>query len=127
MNIFLRPLMEEMNEPCQRVDTYDIHLKCRFNFRVVYLWSIHDYLSYEKFVGWCVHSRLNCSICMDDTNAFMLQHGKKVSFFYCHRRFLSSNHSFRNDTRSFLKGKPVRKGPPKQKFGVDIIKMIDDL
>jgi hypothetical protein len=37
------------------------------------------------------------------------------------------NHSFRNDTRSFLKDKTIRKGPSKQKFGVDIIKMLDDL
>jgi hypothetical protein len=64
---------------------------------------------------------------MDDTDAFRLQHGKKVSFFNCHRRFLLSNHSFRNDTRSFLKDKTIRKGPPKRKFGVDIIKEIDDL
>jgi hypothetical protein len=27
----------------------------------------------------------------------------------------------------FLKGKIVRKGPLKQKFGADIIKMLDDL
>jgi hypothetical protein len=64
---------------------------------------------------------------MDDTEAFRLQHGKKVSFFDCYRRFLPSNHSFRNDPRSFMKGKTIRKGPPKPKFEVDIIKMLDDL
>jgi hypothetical protein len=64
---------------------------------------------------------------MDDTDAFRLQHSSKVTFFDCHRRFLPSNHLFRNDTRLFLKGKPVRKGPPKRKFGADIIKMLDDL
>jgi hypothetical protein len=30
-------------------------------------------------------------------------------------------------TWSFLKGKTVRKGPPKQKFRANIIKVIDDL
>jgi hypothetical protein len=69
MNIFLRPLMEEVKELWQGIDAYDSHL-----------WSIHDYLAYGKFVVWCVHGRLNCPICMDDTNAFRLQHGKKVSF-----------------------------------------------
>jgi hypothetical protein len=64
---------------------------------------------------------------MDDTDAFRLQHDKKVSFFDCHLRFLLLNHLFRNDTRKFLKGKTVRKGSPKQKFGADTIKMIDDL
>jgi hypothetical protein len=46
MNIFLRPLMEEVKEPWQGVDGYDSHLKCRFNLRAAYLWSIHDYLTY---------------------------------------------------------------------------------
>jgi hypothetical protein len=127
INLFLCPLMKEMKELWQEVDAYDSHLKCRFNLRATYLWSIHDYLAYVKFAGWCVHGRLNCPIYMDDTDAFRLPHGKKVSFFDCHRRFLPSNHSFRNDTWSFLKGKIVRKGPPKRKFSADIIKMLDDL
>jgi hypothetical protein len=64
---------------------------------------------------------------MDDTDVFKLQHGKKVSFFDCHRRFLSLNHPFRNDTRLFLKGKIIRKGPPKRKLRADIIERLDDL
>jgi hypothetical protein len=116
-----------MKELWHGVDAYDSHVKCRFNLRAAYLWSIHDYLAYDKFVGWCVHGRLNCPIFKNDTNAFRLQHGRKVSFFDCHRRFLPSNQEFRNDTRSFLKCKTVRKGPPKQKFGANIIQMLDDL
>jgi hypothetical protein len=127
INIFLHPLMEEMKELWKGVDAYDIHLKCRFNLRASYLWPIHDYFSYDKFVGWCAHGRLNCPICMDDTDAFRLQHNKKVSFFDCHRRFLPSNHLFRNDTRPFLKGKTMRKGLPKQKHRADIIERLDDL
>jgi hypothetical protein len=64
---------------------------------------------------------------MDDTDAFRLQHDRKVSFFDCHRRFLPLNHSFKNDTRSFLKGKTIIKGSPKRKLGADIIKRLDDL
>jgi hypothetical protein len=37
MNIFLCPLMEELKELWQGVDAY--------------LWSIHDYLAYYKFIG----------------------------------------------------------------------------
>jgi hypothetical protein len=50
MNIFLHPLIEELKELWQGVDAYDSHLKCQFNLRDVYLWSIHDYLAYGKFV-----------------------------------------------------------------------------
>jgi hypothetical protein len=48
-------------------------------------------------------------------------------FFDCHQGFLPSNHEFRNDTRSFLKGKTVRKGPLKQNVGADTIQMLNDL
>jgi hypothetical protein len=64
---------------------------------------------------------------MDGTDVFRLQHGKKLSFFDYHQRFLPSNHSFRNDTQSFLKDNTVRKGSPKQKFRTDIIKILNDL
>jgi hypothetical protein len=59
---------------------------------------------------------------MDDTDAFRLQQGKKVSFFDSYQKFLPSNHPFRNDTQLFLKGKTLRKGPPNRKFGANIIK-----
>jgi hypothetical protein len=84
MSIFLHPLMKELKELWQQVDAYDSHLKCRFNLYASYLWSIHDYLTYCKIVGWCVHGPLNCSVCMDESDAFRLQHGTKVSFFDCH-------------------------------------------
>jgi hypothetical protein len=51
INIFLHPLMEELKELWQGVDVYDSHLKCSFNLRAAYLWSIHDYLAYGKFFG----------------------------------------------------------------------------
>jgi hypothetical protein len=125
--IFLHPLMEELKELWQVVDAYESHLKCRFNLCVTYLWSIHDYLACGKFVGWCVHGWLNCTICMDDSDAFRLEHGRKVTFFDCHWRFLPSSHVFWGDKWSFLKGRTVKKWLPKWKLRADIVKMLDDL
>jgi hypothetical protein len=119
--------MEELKELCQEVDAYDSHLKYQFNLRAAYLWSIYNYLAYDKFIGWCVHGRLNCPICMDDSGAFRLEHGKKITFFDCHQRFIPLNQLFRSDRRSFLKDKPVRKGSPKRKFRANIMKTLDDL
>jgi hypothetical protein len=64
---------------------------------------------------------------MDDSDAFMLQHDRKVSFFDCHRRFLSLSNEFRGDKESFEKGKSIRKGTPKQKLKADIIKILSEL
>jgi hypothetical protein len=61
-------------------------------------------------------------VCLDEYDAFMLQHGKKVSFFDCHRRFLPFSHEFRGDKESFKKGKCVRKGSAKRKLRADIVK-----
>jgi hypothetical protein len=77
MNIFLRSLMEDMKELCQEVDACDSHLKCPFNLCDAYLWSIQDYWAYHKFVGWCVHGRLNYPICIDDTDAFSYNMARK--------------------------------------------------
>jgi hypothetical protein len=64
---------------------------------------------------------------MDDSDAFRLQHGMKVSFFDCHRRFLPLSREFRGDKELFEKGKSVTKGPPKRKLGADIVKMLCEL
>jgi hypothetical protein len=64
---------------------------------------------------------------MDDSDAFRLEHGKKVTLFDCHWRFLPLNHMFRSDRQSFLKGKTVRKGPPKPKLRADIMEMLKNL
>jgi hypothetical protein len=56
MDIFLCLLIEELKELWQRVYMYDSHLKCQFNLHAAYLWSIHNYLAYDKFAGWCTRS-----------------------------------------------------------------------
>jgi hypothetical protein len=77
MIIFLCSLIEELKELWQWVHTYGSHLKCRFNLRAAYLWVIHDYLTYEKFVGRCVHDWLNCLISMDDSDAISWSMARK--------------------------------------------------
>jgi hypothetical protein len=63
-------------------------------------------------------------MCMDEFDAIKLQHGRKVSFFDCHRRFLPIIHEFRGDNELFKK---VRKVSPKQKLRADIMKMLSEL
>jgi hypothetical protein len=64
---------------------------------------------------------------MDDSDAYRLEHDKKVTFFDCHQRFLLLSHPFRGDRKSFTKGKTVRKWSSKQKLGADITQMLDDI
>jgi hypothetical protein len=64
---------------------------------------------------------------MDESDAFRLLHGRKISFFDCHRKFIPLSYELRGDKESFKKDSSIRKGPPKQKLIADIIKMLGEL
>lgn len=82
--------------------------------------SVHDLLAYGIWAGWCVHGRLCCPICMGQTDAYRLKHGKKTTFFDCHRCMLDRRNPLRNNTKAFRKGKTIRKGPTKRLTSLQI-------
>jgi hypothetical protein len=127
INVFMEALMKELEDLWKGQDAYDAFSKRPFKLRAAYLWSIHDLPAYGIWSGWCTHGKLMCPICKSDTKAYRLDHGKKVTFFDSHRRFLPRNHPFRNDTKSFRKGIKVTEGPPKRLTGKDIIHQLEDL
>lgn len=54
---------------------------------------------------------------MEKSKAFHLKHGRKTSFFDCHRQFLPMNHSFRRNKDSFTKGQVENDAPPPRLSG----------
>ncbi|KAL0456077.1 UNVERIFIED_CONTAM: hypothetical protein Slati_0946900 [Sesamum latifolium] len=46
---------------------------------------------------------MGCLVCMDDTRAFHLQHGRKACYFDCHRQFLPEQHLYRRNKKAFTK------------------------
>jgi hypothetical protein len=46
--------------------------------RVIYLWSVHDFMGYYIFAAWSIHERLTCPICGLYTNCFCLTSGSKI-------------------------------------------------
>ena len=45
---------------------------------------------------------------MEISKSFRLRHGKKPSYFDCHRQFLPTNHTFRRNKKEFIKNKTER-------------------
>ena len=121
LNMFVRPLIEELKQLWRGVKAYDSHTEKEFTMRAAYLWSVHDLLAYGDWSGWCVHGRLCCPICMNDTDAFRLKHGGKVSFFDAHRRWTPFKHDFRNSLTAFRSGAKIRNGPPKRQTAPQIM------
>jgi hypothetical protein len=123
--VMLKPLIEELKQLWIGVKAYDCYMKLKFNLRVAYLLSVHDFKAYDTFAGWSVHGKLTCLICGSDTDCFQLTHGGKISYFDCHRRWLLRNHKFRKQKDAFKKDHIVKKGLPKRLSGSEIADMLD--
>ncbi|KAK4397579.1 hypothetical protein Sango_1594500 [Sesamum angolense] len=46
---------------------------------------------------------MGCPVCMDDTRAFHLQHGRKACYFDCHKQFLPAHHPYQRNKKTFMK------------------------
>jgi hypothetical protein len=127
INVILKPLIKELKLLWIGVEAYDCYKKQKCNLRAAYLWSVHDFKSYNIFAGWSVHGDLICLICGSDTDCFRLTHEVKISYFDCHRHRLPQKHDFRQEQNAFQKDTTVTRGPLKHLRGAHIIDMLDKL
>ena len=105
LDVFLRPLIDELKMLWSiGVNTYDAFRKQNFLMRVALMWTINDFSAYAMLSGWSTHRRLACPYCMEYTKSFILESGKKISFFDCHHQFLSENYPYRKQRDKFKKG-----------------------
>ncbi|KAL0401594.1 UNVERIFIED_CONTAM: hypothetical protein Slati_4189300 [Sesamum latifolium] len=81
------------------VRTYDNAMDKAFIMRAALIWTVNDLPAYGMASGWSTASIIRCPICMDDTRAFHLQHGRKT----CYRRFLPGDHPYRRNKKAFIK------------------------
>ncbi|XP_021618084.2 uncharacterized protein LOC110619138 [Manihot esculenta] len=105
LDVFLRPLIDELKLLWHEgVWTHDANFNQNFQMRAALLWTISDFPAYGMLSGWSTHGRMSCPYCMENSKAFILQHGGKPSFFDCHRQFLPINHPYRRQKDKFRKG-----------------------
>jgi hypothetical protein len=127
LNVMLKPLIEELKQLWEGVKAYDYDQKQKFSLRVVYLWSVHDFMVHNIFSRWSCNGILTYLICMKDTSYFRLKFVRKISYFDCHRCFLPLDHSFRLDSDAFKNSNIVLEGPPRRLSGPEIADMLDNL
>ena len=80
IDVYLQSLINELKLLWNDgVLTYDISLKDNFMMRAALLWTINDFPAYGMLSGWSTAGKLACPICIEDTKAFYLQNGRKMS------------------------------------------------
>ena len=128
MGVFMEPLIDELVSAWEDgVWTYDRATKTPFKMHVWYQYSMHDFLAYGIFSGWCVHGKFPCPLCKDRLRFIWLKKGGKYSSFDKHRQFLSPEHPFRQDTKNFTKGVVVIEPAPQMMTGAEVHAQIDAL
>ncbi|KAL0396288.1 UNVERIFIED_CONTAM: hypothetical protein Scaly_0077200 [Sesamum calycinum] len=89
IDVYLKPLIKELLQLWHvGVRTYDHGMDRAFMMRAALMWTMNDLPAYGVASGWSTAGVMGCSICMDDTRAFHLQHSRKACYFDCHRQFL---------------------------------------
>ncbi|GJV53250.1 hypothetical protein Tco_1448991 [Tanacetum coccineum] len=123
INVYLQPLIDELNDLWNGVDAYDAHKKETFLLRAALLWTINDFPAYGMLSGWSVKGYNACPTCMNDTSSHYLTHSKKVCYMG-HRRFLPMSNRWRKDTLNF-DGKIESREPIIPKSEDDVLHDVD--
>jgi hypothetical protein len=63
---------------------------------------------------------------MENNKAFTLTNGGKASFFYCHRRFLPSNHRYRKNKKDFFVGRVEKDVAPLHLSGEELHDVVSE-
>ncbi|XP_070004824.1 uncharacterized protein [Nicotiana sylvestris] len=104
IDVYLQTFIDELKQLWyDGVETYGISTKQNFNLRANLMCTINNFPAYGILFGWMTGGKLACPYCMENSKAFALKHGRKQSWFDCHRQFLPPDHEFRRMKNSFKK------------------------
>ncbi|XP_028184582.1 uncharacterized protein LOC114371312 [Glycine soja] len=125
IDVYLKPLVEELRELWSGVDTYDSSLNENFRMRAALIWTISDFPGLGILSGWNIHTGLACPTCNLDAEPCRLRNCNKWCFMG-HRRFLSRNHKFRLNRVRF-DGSIEERNPPLKLSGSDIFRQVEHI
>lgn len=120
IDMYLQPLIVELNELWEGgVETYDAVTNQTFPLRATLMWTISDFPALAMLSGWSTKGRWACPTCNHGTSSQYLKHSRKMCYMG-HRAFLSTDHPFRREKKSF-DGKEDHKTAPTPLTGVEVL------
>ncbi|KAL5574295.1 hypothetical protein UlMin_023892 [Ulmus minor] len=118
MDVFLRPLIEELKELWENgIDTRDAGNDRKvFKMQAALLWTVNDFPARSSLSGWSGQGYKACPTCNENTPSMRVI-GKTA--YFGHRRFFPSTHRWRSNLD--FDGRTDRKRPPRRFSSVDIM------
>ncbi|XP_072066365.1 uncharacterized protein [Arachis hypogaea] len=96
IDIYLEPLMDELKQLWDGIETYDANKGNTFKMRAALMWTISDFLGLGNLSGWITYSGLVCPTCNVDAKAQRLTFSRKWCYMG-HHHFLNQGHKYRLD------------------------------
>ncbi|XP_042404102.1 uncharacterized protein LOC121993927 [Zingiber officinale] len=120
MDVFLQPLIEELKQLWEGVNTRDTMTNDIFLMHSAVLWTINDYPAYALMSGWSTKGYKACPTCNEETPSKGIRN--KIAYIG-HRRFLPLNHPMRRSKQ--FDGKMETRSPPKELTAKDILAQLE--
>jgi hypothetical protein len=105
----MQPLIKDMMQLWEGVDTYDVTIEDDFKLHAAFLWSIHDSLGYATMSGHSTKGYFACVYC--DENPCYESLKNKIGYIG-HRRLLDKDHPYRRS--KLFNGKAEKRDPPRE-------------
>ncbi|KAL5578927.1 hypothetical protein UlMin_011369 [Ulmus minor] len=107
MDVFLRPLIDELKELwVHGLDTHDAASENGvFRMRAALLWTVNDFPARSSLSGWSGQGYRACPTCNEDTPSMQVI-GKTA--YFGHRHFLPTNHHWRSNLQRDLEKLGIR-------------------
>lgn len=100
IDVFLQPLIEDLQKLWHGKQVYDAYKQESFLLRGILLWTISDYPAFGSLSGNIVKGYNSCVVCVDETKATRLPNYKKTVVMR-HRRWLPRDHPYRKQKAAF--------------------------
>ncbi|XP_017221479.2 uncharacterized protein LOC108198226 [Daucus carota subsp. sativus] len=110
IDVFLQPLIEDLQELWRGKQVYDAYRQESFVLRGILLWTISDYPALGNLSGHVVKGYNACTVCVDKTEATRLVHYRKTVVMR-HRRWLPRHHPYRKQKAAFDNSVETGAGP----------------
>jgi hypothetical protein len=100
IDIYLQPLIDELQQLWKGVDTYDASADRKFPLKAALLWTLNDFPALAYLYGWTTSGQYACPSCAVFTKSRWLNKGKKWCYMG-HHRWLPKDHSYRRSGMHF--------------------------
>ncbi|XP_027124240.1 uncharacterized protein [Coffea arabica] len=121
LDVFLRPVIDDLKDLFHGISTYDAYSGQNFQMRAAILWTISNFPAYGYLSGWSTSGYKACPCCLNDAASQRLR-GKIC--FMGHRRFLNHDHPWRKQKAQF-DGTIETRSKPKEFSGEHVLRHLN--